>query len=717
MYKFFSKQVGQGLALVEFTPKNVKSPASAFPFSESSNISPSRGGGTQNQIPVHTQPQAVPSLILLSGSQVALKNDVSALDLFLRKKEKFSLQPSISVPMNPGTAPSSSCSTPSRKSKNIPKEGPSSDDVRADSYQNIPLESVSELQLRICPTIPMQTQALADFCIACLEKALTVYAMERILAACGNAMIPTTAPPLPQVPLSQGTVTESNSLSNSIPSPTLSRALKDPNVSGKSLTPVSSQNMLEIATTYDRVHESPKKSVQLTTDRKNGFGTPEKRPQQTALCGDFLRMHHSALCAAPTSSFFPHRSSGILHMPFLLPKQKAYAIRANIISRLSESFPALVNPSIDCHCDPLFLEKDPIGTESAPMVPSGDTPTWCDAPSSLSSSATQCNATLFGAPHLFPLLLSSLPTSCSLSLSSSSSATVSCVVSPLYRTPVDTVKAPIPDDTGVSVVGTAGGSAAAAAGISATINSISNTSTSNMNIQGDSRERNRANSSESRSRDRSSSFTPPLSSTLPNPFGSGEYRSLVDYDALIASTLPLWLRRRSCLLEISTSIDGLFIFFFNLSPQFANIVSDVCASAVADGVRMHNEQIRQQLIMLGILKERVDTPLQITMSSQPSRSDVNLFLLSPAPSTSTPLSPNKPSAPNTAPFPQNSVALTPASSSTNLTLNGTIPNTANLLTKESGTDELLSNLQMSYFCACVFVCECELVCMRVYVCV
>lgn len=698
MYKFFSKQVGQGLALVEFTPHNVKSPASAFPFSESSNISPSRGGGTQNQIPVPTQPQAVPSLILLSGSQVALKNDVSALDLFLRKKEKFSLQPSIPVPTLPGTAPSSSCSTPSssRKSKNIPKEGSSSDDVRADSYQNIPHESVSELQLRICPTIPMQTQALADFCIACLEKALTVYAMERILAACGNAMIPTTAPPLPQVPLSQDTLIQSNSLSNSIPSPTLSRGPKDPNASGKSLTPVSSQNMLEIATTYDRAHESPKKSVQLITDRKNGFGTPEKCPQQTALCGDFLRMHHSALCAAPTSSFFPHRSSGILHMPFLLPKQKAYAIRANIISRLSESFPALVNPSIDCHCDPLFLENDPIGTESTPKVPSGDTPTWCDAPSSLSSSATQCNATLFGAPHLFPLLLSSLPTSSSLSLSlsSSSSATVPCVVSPLYRTPVDPLKATIPDDTGVSVAGTVGGSAAAAAGISATSNSMSNTSTGNMNIQGDSRERNRANSSESRSRDRSSSFTPPLSSTLPNPFGGGEYRSLVDYDALIASTLPLWLRRRSCLLEISTSIDGLFIFFFNLSPQFANIISDVCASAVADGVRMHNEQIRQQLIMLGILKERVDTPLQITMSSQPSRSDVNLFLLSPAPSTSTPLSPNKLSAPSAAPFPQNSAALTPASSSTNLTLNGTIPNTANLVTQESGNDELLSSLQM-----------------------
>jgi hypothetical protein len=40
-------------------------------------------------------------------------------------------------------------------------------------------KSISELQLKIYPTIPMQTQALADFCIACLEEALVIYTMER----------------------------------------------------------------------------------------------------------------------------------------------------------------------------------------------------------------------------------------------------------------------------------------------------------------------------------------------------------------------------------------------------------------------------------------------------------------------------------------------------------------------------------------------------------
>ena len=96
----------------------------------------------------------------------------------------------------------------------------------------------------------------------------------------------------------------------------------------------------------------------------------------------------------------------------------------------------------------------------------------------------------------------------------------------------------------------------------------------------------------------------------------GELRSLADYDATIASTLPLWLRRRVFSLEISISTEGLFIFFFNLSPTALNTVCDISASLAAAGVRYHNEEIRNQLVMLGILKEKIRPPLRVQIGSR-----------------------------------------------------------------------------------------------------
>jgi hypothetical protein len=46
----------------------------------------------------------------------------------------------------------------------------------------------------------MQTQALADFCIACLEEALVIYAMERLISACGNGLMTYLNPSLPTTP-------------------------------------------------------------------------------------------------------------------------------------------------------------------------------------------------------------------------------------------------------------------------------------------------------------------------------------------------------------------------------------------------------------------------------------------------------------------------------------------------------------------------------------
>ena len=90
---------------------------------------------------------------------------------------------------------------------------------------------------------------------------------------------------------------------------------------------------------------------------------------------------------------------------------------------------------------------------------------------------------------------------------------------------------------------------------------------------------------------------------IPTP--QGDLRSLVDYDSLIAGTLPLWLRRRAYSLEVAVTSDGIFLFFFNLSSTVLNSVCEISATVAAMGVRTYNEQIRQQLILLGILKNKV----------------------------------------------------------------------------------------------------------------
>lgn len=615
-YKHLVKQIGQGLALMELIPQNVQSPASAFPFANSNSISPLRGG-PQTHIPNPTQ--ALPSLILLSGSQTALEEDVKAIRHHLSKNEKFHLLPVVPTPTPPAlsaTSPGSSDSPPdSVPKKALLREDSDRIDDSSDTstLTNLLPPSVSEVQLKFFPTIPMQTQALADFCTACLEKALTVYCVERLMSACGNGMItPNPAPPSsPLVPVKG---TKGAQRSKIFPSEaTRVEAGATPLRSAVSKNPKDTETGPESDVTTGRLTvntsvtpergSDPGPSIGMGTPvgvkkkKEDSLGTPGKNILSTSVCAEYLRLHHSALGAAATSPFFLNKSSGILHIPFLLPRKKAYTVRSQIVERIVEAYPQLQNPCAECHCHPLFLKDDThgAGTESSSRVP-----IWCESGSV--SSPTQSNSTVLGATHLFPLYNSPF------------SATATHSTSP-YHKPSDLGRRHESEDRGSSntqlgVLSASANSHTGMIGNGNSNNSSSNnfmgTSGSSSNMQGEVRERGRANS-----RDRSNSFTPPLASlsNLSNAFGStGDLRFLLDYDAGISSTLPLWLRRRSFSLEISVSTEGVFVFFYNLSQFLVSSVCEISVAFAAAEVKAHNEQIRQQLVMIGVLKERPVLP-------------------------------------------------------------------------------------------------------------
>ena len=382
--KHLIKQIGQGLALVEFSPLNVKRPANAFPVLCS--ISPSRttggvGGNINNtrndkreSNDFHNQ-SSVP-LILSSGSQTALEKDMIALRYHLDTNKKFSLHPSLPSSISNFSAESSP--VPS----NIASGGRQSIEktFSVDINSELLPTSVSELQLKIYPTIPMQTQLLADFCIACFEKALTVYSVERLMSASGNGISATSfnstsSLPSPSIYNAEKAVGTSQVHGNeikdnsSIPIPLGTNASMNPTQSIKTLPILTDSKPTKIVE-YPLILENKEGKVQ--DEYTSGRNSPQK-----PLFADFLRLKHNALGAASSSSLFLTRGSGILHIPFILPKHKAYMIRALVIEKILEAYPILRNSAMESSCDPLFLERVGTGLIEEPLLSGGKSDAGC----------------------------------------------------------------------------------------------------------------------------------------------------------------------------------------------------------------------------------------------------------------------------------------------------------------------------------------------------
>ena len=651
-YKHLAKQIGQGLALIEFVPQNVQRPASAFPCTSvgPAFISPPilTGTGTQTQIPEKSAvtAQAVPSLILLSGSQVALEEDIEALREHLHTAEKFSLIPIPPIPATPAIPTTGGTSPPRILTE--PSDAP----MKA---QKVPHKSVSELLMKLYPTIPMQTQVLSDFCTACLEEALIVYSVERLISANGNGMISsipvsassTVSTASPSTDTSRKQMTDNQKLKTETLSPgrgalrsqqglglgLLEKEKEKERVKGKgSVVPLKvnirnasdgSLSKLSTDAVGDRDRDRDRERRKDSNAGLSSLFTPVQDP----LCVPFLHLVHSALCAAPVSQFFLNRSSGILHMPFLLPKHLSLSVRTQIIERIIDAHPALQMSSGEMFCSPLFLDKNvsDVSTESESKIIENqeNIRMWCEAASSSNSVANSVNLTFFGASHLFPAVSSSsVALSVNMRSVSPSSASLLRRGEITSRSAEDELNGPVVlssvslPTSSIAFASTstpALGHVVVATNSSNSIinnnnnnnnnNSSNSNSSSNANTssssQGDIRDRARANSND-RGRDRSSSFTP-----LMIPIPQGDLRSLVDYDSLIAGTLPLWLRRRAYSLEVAVTTDGIFLFFFNLSSSVLNSVCEISATVAAVGVRTYNEQIRHQLILLGILKDKV----------------------------------------------------------------------------------------------------------------
>lgn len=595
----------------------------------------------------------MPSLILLSGSQVALEEDLEALKEHLNTAEKFSLisitpsQATPAIPAVQGVPTSGTVSPPRAKAPQV-LQGYAEQSDHVSKARKVPYKSVSELLMKLYPTVPMQTQVLADFCTACLEEALTVYCVERLTSACGNGMISsptvsasstvsTVSLSIPDMDCPRIQPTENQKVKTSISSPIRS-ALRSNTGSallerGKgSVVPlkVNIRDASEVSmsqssddTVGERERDRERDRVgERDRDRErrkdSNAGSSSFTPVQDPLCVPFLRLLHSALCAAPASPFFLNRSSGILHMPFLLPKHLSLSLRTQVVERILEAYPTLQTYSGDLFCDPLFPGRNvpPVSTESGYEITDNheNIPMWCEASTPSNSSAYSVNVTFFGAAHLFPSVASSCGVSGvgvqSVSPSSSSllrrvEMTSRCVEDELNGTGTMTSLSSSASTSNVAQLVSTNSNNSINSIINSSNNNNSNSSNSNnMNTSSlqlaDIRDRARANSNDGRGRDRSTSFTPPIA---PTPLG--DFRSLVDYDSLIAGTLPLWLRRRAYSLEVAVTADGIFLFFFNLSSAVLNTVCEIGATVAAMGVRTYNEQIRQQLIVLGVLKNKI----------------------------------------------------------------------------------------------------------------
>ena len=599
-YKHGMKMIGQGLALIELSPQHVKSPASAFPSSGAS-------GNNQSQ-----------PLILLTGSQLALEEDIVALDEHVRSRESFAMKPYVDPTGSNLPIPIAESGIGSAGSKSSPES--LHDGIRTRSVSTndgttgkVLPGSCSEIHLRIYPTIPMQTQVLADFCTACLEKALVVYSMERLISACGT-----------------GVVSETTTAAASIVRSTV--------ISG----PARSEGS----------DDASDATSAKTTAREKHMLTPENSLLPSPVFSDFLRLCHGTLAAAKLPSAFIGRSNGILRFPAILPRQKAQAVRTQIVDRLLDTYPALRTAAVECACDPLFIppssdhgiagdtgirDVDSDGSSSHGNV------VWCDTSTgSSSSSGTRGTSTLLG--------LNSLSGGATLSPGSSLSYN-----GDVYQQNIETLSLPTSTSepgsygsTPGSNVSVVGGASSMSRAQSDRISLLNKTGTASS-AQHSSHFMRRTPSLATDKKGHDNQALSSASGSVPGPSSSsltmttaasggtvGDLRSLTNSDPTIIGSLPLWLRKRNFSLEICVSTEGVLVFFFNVAPAIVNAICEICANITAAGLRQHNEQLRQQLAMLGVLKA---SPMP------PPNYFPRTFLPSPTPATTAEASNSLPSSP------------------------------------------------------------------------
>jgi len=92
---------------------------------------------------------------------------------------------------------------------------------------------------------------------------------------------------------------------------------------------------------------------------------------------------------------------------------------------------------------------------------------------------------------------------------------------------------------------------------------------------------------------------------------STDIRILQDCDSAVPTSLPVWLRRRAYSMELSISVTGLTIFFFNVSPTFVNTIFDIASTRADKIITLYGETLKSQITQLGILSNESSSFNQI----------------------------------------------------------------------------------------------------------
>lgn len=183
-------------------------------------------------------------------------------------------------------------------------------DQQAESSQD-----TQQIQLRIYPTIAMQTAALVDFCQACLDQALGIYCTERIFVGCGGGC-------------------------------SYSDELNGEDATSSTINSIFHKSRHHMET------------VPLTS------------LYPSMKFSDFLRFYHDALKLIKPNSILPS-SCGILHIPFTLPKHEARELQMTVLKSILSEVPLMGRHLIVSECDILFsdsrTQRDRVSGNSYPI--------------------------------------------------------------------------------------------------------------------------------------------------------------------------------------------------------------------------------------------------------------------------------------------------------------------------------------------------------------
>jgi hypothetical protein len=153
-YKNSTKQIGQGLALIEFSPV----------FNVNANDQSSSGPFTH---------------ILKTGSEEALDIDVRELQAHINSQKKINVEP---IDINNITPLFPCPNLYEDKLDNIHEM----DVITSINSNSVVVTNEKVIHLRVYPTVSMQTQQLVDFCASCFNEALTLYCIERVYSSFGD---------------------------------------------------------------------------------------------------------------------------------------------------------------------------------------------------------------------------------------------------------------------------------------------------------------------------------------------------------------------------------------------------------------------------------------------------------------------------------------------------------------------------------------------------